>query len=42
MITTDYVDGELTFGQAAENSLNELKALPQTSEAQLAAGTVLR
>ena len=42
MTTPVYVDVELTFGQAAEKSLNELKALPQTSEAQLAAGTVLR
>ena len=28
--------------QAAEQSLNELKALPSTSEAQIAAGKLLR
>ncbi len=42
MTTKEYADIELTVGQAAEKSLHELKALPQTSEAQLAAGTVLR
>lgn len=31
-------DGLLTFFQAAEKSLSDLKALPATSEAQLSAG----
>lgn len=42
MTVIEHEEIELTSGQAAEKALNELKALPQTSEAQLGAGTVLR